>query len=168
MSHAAGWQFHRGSSFDTTIGNTVGERPTKVRQFGGVLVNCLLDTGSQITAVSEQFFVQYIQPTGVTYKEGKWFTLTGANGLEIPYVGMVIMDVKVDGTVVHGVGILVTKDSQEMAAVQGGIPGILGTNVLKHIPKYESLFVSDDDPANVAYIARADTQLVPAQWEGNS
>ena len=161
MSHVAGLEQRQdGSLSDARYRNTVGNRPTV--KFGEVCVDCLLDTGSHITAVSELFFTKYIQPTGVVYEQGRWFTLSAANGLDIPYKGIAIMDVEVDGQVVKDVGILVTKDNEMTDAVKMGIPGILGTNVLRRLPKFATFFASDDGPSGTVHVAGLDSQLIPA------
>lgn len=55
---------------------------------GGVEVNCLLDTGSQVSTITESFFRKYIARNDRELVSCSWLKLTAANGLDIPYVGV--------------------------------------------------------------------------------
>lgn len=53
-----------------------------------------MDTGSQVTLMTEACFNQLFPEQDVGSKEDLgWLTLTAANGLQIPYVGYVLADV---------------------------------------------------------------------------
>ena len=120
---------------------TVGQRPETEIMIQGISVNCLVDTGSQVSTISESFYKDKLQ-SHVQLQEGKWFPLSAANGLEIPYLGVTLVDVEVFGTCVKQVGFLVVKDNPLVQASKIKEPGILGTNVLKYLSTWNSLFDS--------------------------
>lgn len=76
------------------------------------------------------------------FKTTRWLTLTlcAANGLEIPYLGYLELDVEVDGLKVPRCGVLVLKDTPATVKQRPEVPGLLGTNVLAQIPKFGDLF----------------------------
>ena len=102
-------------------------------KIGGIPVNSLLDTGSEVTTITEEFFNLHYKPKGQTLLSTRnWLTLTAANGLEIPYAGYVEMDIEVNGLVLEQRGILVVKSptSQLSKERKREIPGLIGMNVL--------------------------------------
>uniref|UniRef100_A0A8P4KCX1 Gypsy retrotransposon integrase-like protein 1 n=1 Tax=Dicentrarchus labrax TaxID=13489 RepID=A0A8P4KCX1_DICLA len=101
---------------------------------GGVEVNCLLDTGSMVSTMKESFFHQHFRNSPHACQ---WLQLTAANGLSIPYVGYVELDVSVLGTVISKRGILVVKDPLGPPS-ETDIPGVLGMNVIREC--YAELF----------------------------
>lgn len=61
---------------------------------GGIPVPCLVDTGSMVSTITESSFVQHFAPWGEEkLKSCHWLQLKAANGLEIPYVGYLELDV---------------------------------------------------------------------------
>ena len=86
----------------------VGGTPTATGKLSGVEVECLVDTGSIVTLVSETFFKQKRETMcGGVQGGGKMLTLRGANGLEIPYLGYINLDIQVGGVTVSKCGVLV-------------------------------------------------------------
>ncbi|KAL0152450.1 hypothetical protein M9458_052173, partial [Cirrhinus mrigala] len=57
-----------------------------------------------------------------------WLQLRAANGLTIPYIGYLELDVELCGRVVLGCGILVVRDPPGGVCAQ--VPGVLGMNIL--------------------------------------
>ena len=55
---------------------TVGKCPVVTVQMGGVDVPCLLDTGSQVSTVTESFFRQNIAPGDSELASCHWLKLT--------------------------------------------------------------------------------------------
>ena len=96
---------------------------------GGAQVLCLVDTGSMVSTVTESFFLQHFQPWGHERLQAcNWLKLRAANGLDIPYVGYLELDVELCGTSVPRCGVLVVKDPP--GAVSAQVPGILGMNII--------------------------------------
>ena len=98
----------------------------------------LVDTGSQVTTISEACFKDKLSGN-VDFCAGKWFPLSAANGIEIPYLGVALVDLVVFDTLVKQVGVLVVKDTQASNESRNKVPGILGTNVLHNIPQWKSM-----------------------------
>ena len=118
----------------------VGGTPTVQARLGGVDVLCVVDSGSMVSFVTEEFYKKKLQPTcGRVRKDGRMLTLRAANGLEIRYLGYLELDVEVDGVNVPGCGVLVLKDTPATAKKRREVPGLLGTNVLAQIPKFGDL-----------------------------
>ncbi|XP_076840784.1 uncharacterized protein LOC143485286 [Brachyhypopomus gauderio] len=109
---------------------------------GGVSVKCLLDTGSMVSTITEGFFRKHFQSSTMVLQQCNWLQLKAANGLEIPYVGYIELDLTVLGKTLCGMGILVVKESVclEPGAVSVGLPGLLGMNVISEC--YRELFQS--------------------------
>ena len=117
----------------------VGNCPVLCVHMGGVAVPCLIDTGSMVTTITESFFMKHF--THLQRKDCKWLGLKAANGLDIPYIGYLELDVVVLGQCISERGILIVKDPTDVG-LQGRkveTPGILGMNVLGDC--YRTLFV---------------------------
>ena len=99
----------------------------------GVSVSCLLDSGSEVSTITEEFFNTHFKPKGQELlSTSGWLKLTAANGLETPYLGYFELDIEAFGLNVPRRGILVVKDSANdaMRARKRDVPGLLGINVL--------------------------------------
>lgn len=104
---------------------------------GGVRVSCLVDTGSMVSTVTESFFLQHFQSWGHERLQScNWLKLRAANGLAIPYVGYLELDVELCGTSVPRCGVLIVKDPP--GEVSSQVPGILGMNIIRRC--YHALF----------------------------
>ena len=66
-------------------------------------------------------------------------SLRGANGLEIPYLRYLELDVQVEGVTVPNCAVLVLKDTAATVEQKGWSPGVLGMNVLANIPEWAKL-----------------------------
>lgn len=114
----------------------VGQCPEVSVKIGGVSFRCLLDTGSNVSTMTEDFFRNHLHgEDGDMYCTARWLKITAANKLPLPYLGYVEVDVEVLGTTVPECGFLIIKDSDT-----GGIgeqepdespPGIIGMNIVK-------------------------------------
>ncbi|KAK3753252.1 hypothetical protein QZH41_004468 [Actinostola sp. cb2023] len=112
----------------------VGKCPVVVVDMGGVQVNCLLDSGSEVSTITESFFKKHFQGKDLLCTSG-WLTLTAANGLDIPYVGYFELDVCALGINVAQRGILVVKDPEGKDARQRKqvVPGLVGMNIISKL-----------------------------------
>lgn len=103
---------------------------------GGVEVPCLVDTGSMVSTITESFFVQHFEPWGEEkLRSCNWLQLRAANGLGIPYIGYLELDVELCNKVIAKRGVLVVRDPLGPSSS----PGILGMNIIKTC--YKELFV---------------------------
>lgn len=113
---------------DVVLERAVGECRTVEIKLQGVEVSCLLDTGSQVSTISEGFFNEHwsAEDTNIHYTF-EWLKITAANGLEIPYVGYVELEVEAMGLTIPERGFLIVRDSAQSCSV----PCLLGMNVIK-------------------------------------
>ena len=109
--------------------NAVGECPEATVLMDGVKVHCLLDTGAQVSTLSETFFKKHFLEKGL--QDVKSFIhIYAANGQDIPFVGYVEVTLEVLGCSLENVGILVVKDVEGvMAHRKKSVPGVIGSNV---------------------------------------
>ena len=115
----------------------VGQCPTVDILLGNVKVKCLLDTGSNVSTITETFFEQHFKPT---LENCEWLSLSAANGLGIPYLGYFERDVCALGKVAKGRGILVVRDPTDTVTLRRkvAVPCILGMNVIKQFYEMEA------------------------------
>ncbi|XP_028290920.1 uncharacterized protein LOC114454569 [Gouania willdenowi] len=115
-------------------------------KIGEVPVRCLLDTGSQVSTISESFFKQQLLGREEdVFPAAKWLKLTAANSLPIPYIGYVELDMEAMGLNIPECGFLIVKDHiQEEAggedkelnqsrtqSHQEAAQGLIGMNIIK-------------------------------------
>lgn len=111
-----------------SVDKLVGGVPVVALQFNGVPIHCLLDTGSQVTLMRESFFQEHFGQQGALLEDpSAWLALQAANGLAIPYLGYVLLDVKVGDVLFPGCGVVVVKDH-----CLANTNGLVGTNIIKH------------------------------------
>ena len=119
-----------------------------------------LDSGSQVSFVTETFFKRAIQPQRHELHSARnWLTIPAADGLEVPYVGYFETDVCVAGHVVADRAILVVRDAGQ------SLPGLLGMNVLAYIPRFAASIshLVVPDGTKFARVAARLAVCVPAQ-----
>ena len=113
VSHAV--EEDSGSKPDTTdhiLRTVVGGTTILYAKMGGTEVQCVVDTGSMVSFVPEAVYKEVLLPQcGKAKGIGNVLTVRGANGLEIPYLGYLELDVEVEGVVIPGCGILILKDT---------------------------------------------------------
>ncbi|XP_063404607.1 uncharacterized protein LOC134688069 [Mytilus trossulus] len=109
----------------------VGKWPTVSAYVAGFKVNCLVDTGSTVTTVTESFYNRFLRrctdlQTDIT------FNLKGANGSCIPYIGYVEVDIDIMGQRLPNRGVLIVKDPIDSYTRmrKENVPGLLGMNVI--------------------------------------
>lgn len=105
---------------------------------GGVVVPCLVDTGSMVSTITESFFRQHFESRGPErLKACHWLQLRAANGLPIPYLGYLELEIELCGRSLPGCGLLVVRDPSP-ASGSPPAPGVLGMNILQRC--YRTLF----------------------------
>lgn len=122
------------------VTKTVGGRPVIKVKIGGQEVNCLVDTGSQVSSISEKFYRDCM--VGQLLETHHWLTLKAANGLDIPYLGLLVLPVEVGSLTLEDMGILVTKETPENRIKQEELPGLIGTNILRQLPSFSELLIN--------------------------
>lgn len=89
-----------------------------------------------VSTITESFFLAQFAPWGYDRLHScHWLQLRAANGLAIPYIGYLELDVELCGKVMPHCGILVVKDPP---GIVSSVPGILGMNVIRQC--YRELF----------------------------
>lgn len=107
----------------------IGECPYVNVKMNGQCIPFVLDTGSQVTLLSQKLFKKYLENTCLTsVGETPWLTLRAANGLKIPYVGYVLVDCMVGSIHVPSKGVIIVNDD-----CLGPEQGILGMNIIKPV-----------------------------------
>ena len=116
---------------DEVLQRAVGNCPVVMIKIKGVAVPALVDTGSQVSTVTESFFKKHFSQQKLL-ATGDWLTLRAANGLDVPYVGYFEADVVCASKVVPRTGILVIRDPEDSVGKQrkAAVPGLLGMNVI--------------------------------------
>lgn len=128
-----------GSSILASTGREglISSCPHLLVRMGEVQVPCLIDTGSMVTTITENFFVKNFEPWGQERLQScHWLQLRAANGLEIPYLGYLELAVELCGKVMGSCGVLVVRDPPGDA--HSRVPGVLGMNVIRKC--YQELF----------------------------
>ncbi|MGL5293021.1 MAG: retropepsin-like aspartic protease, partial [Aeromonas sp.] len=119
----------------TSLSRLIGHCPVVVAQVNGQEIRCILDTGSQVTLFTESLAHELFGTNGRPPAEAPWLTLRGANGLDIPYVGYLVTDLKIHGVVVPQKGVVVVRDP-----CLGSRRALIGMNVISDC--WEELFRS--------------------------
>ena len=105
----------------------VGPRLECEVKMGESTVRGLVDTGSQVTIVSEGLYRRYLQqPSCLAFQ----FRLTAANGSAIPTIGCFVTDIVHQEQRVPGVVVVIVPDTP------GQPDCILGTNFLSHLSQF--------------------------------
>lgn len=127
----------------------IGHCPQVDVQVNDKNVRCLIDTGSQITMFSESLCNELFGKSNQTGSGMPWFTLHGANGLDVSYIGYLIVNFKVKGVQVPEKGVVVVRDQ-----CLGTHKALLGMNVITNC--WEELFHQQHGTAAATNRAKSD------------
>ena len=125
-----------GRSVGSLLKKAVGTCPEAEIQVGGRACRCLLDTGSQISTVTETWYKANVSESDKAGLEdiGGMFSLSAANGYSIPYVGYIELDIFAAGTHLPASGFIVVKDPPAGSPIEQRkkfVPGLIGSNLLQ-------------------------------------
>ena len=121
------------------LARAVGKSPRTIIKIGGVEVEALVDTGSQVTTLSRHSFERFFG--GKTLESThRLLKLTAANGLPIPVEGYMVVDVVIGDESVTDAVIIIT-DVDNSAS-----PCLLGMNLLQRVKKFLPLLPSPRPP----------------------
>ncbi|KAM7167727.1 uncharacterized protein RBU57_006071 [Macrochelys suwanniensis] len=122
------------SVFDDFCGRAFGDCLTVEITIAGVRTRCLIDTGSEVTTISESYFRNYLKERDLTMHNTRFVQLTAANGLAIPVVGCLEADVGYMGQTIPGKCIFILEDTaSEKTLMEDRVPGILGMNIIREL-----------------------------------
>ena len=127
--------------------NVIGECPTEEIIVKGRRLAALVDTGSQVTLMTQAAF-RSLQHSVPLQSLAGWLNITAANGSDVPYDGVFWADVEVRGVVVPG--ILVQREDKPTDP-----PVLLGMNVLGQV------LPPTPDIKGIARLAGKDSVYVP-------
>ena len=113
----------------------VGKCPEVTVRLGSHPVRCLLDTGAQVSTITESFFKEQIAREEDLVDVSAFIRITGGHGLEIPYLGYIELTLQVADRQFPNMGFLVVKDpvDGEMQARKKKVPGVIGSNIFRDI-----------------------------------
>lgn len=107
----------------------VGKCPEVDIHIDGVSVRCLLDTGSNVSTLTESFFRENLHGEDKDlHCTSKWLRITAANKLPLPYLGYVELDIQVMGLTIPECGFLIVRDG-DSSEPDLTPPGIIGMNI---------------------------------------
>lgn len=147
----------------------IGETPELCVTVAGVRIKCLIDSGANVSTVTESYFKTSGLDKLCKLKTIKWLEVKAANGKEIPYLGYFEADVNVGGVLVPRCGILVTNDTPFTLNRKQTLPGVLGTNIIGRLPNAENLFKglnnNNDQPKKpeVVLVKAAEAVCIPPE-----
>ena len=127
---------HSGSqeqNHSTEFNRVVGKCPEIEVEMNHIPIRCLLDSGSQVTTITESCFNSRFQDKADTLKSSSWIKLSASNGLEIPTKGLLTIDIQIQGKVFRDAHVLVVQDpiDVDMKRTKEKTPGIIGCNILQ-------------------------------------
>ncbi|KAL0151937.1 hypothetical protein M9458_052744 [Cirrhinus mrigala] len=118
-----------GTSRDRFLERAVGTCPMVDLKIRGVLVSCLLDTGSQVSTIIEGFFREhFFGNESYVLSTSGWLKITAANGLDIPYLGYMELDVEVMGMTLPECGFLIVKETPSSSSMAV----LIGMNIISN------------------------------------
>ena len=106
-------------------GRAIGESPRLLISLVGVEVDALMDTGSNVTTISEEMFRCHFQDRLHLHPNDMYFRLRGVNGEELPMVGYLVADLTVGSEVIPAAVIMVVSNPIS--------PCLVGMNVLRRM-----------------------------------
>lgn len=138
-SHTTG-SFNKGSC----LAKAVGICPETSVKLNGVEVWCLLDTGAQVSTITESFYRNHALQLGNLVDITDILSLSAANGGEIPYLGYIECNLQALGHTFKDMGFLVVKDpiNEVVGQRKRKVPGVIGSNVFKSMG--DTLIDKDD------------------------
>ena len=103
---------------------------------GSVEIQCLLDTGAQVSTITESFFREHLaEKEGQVKDVSQLIRISAAQSLEIPYVGYVELPIQLFGHVCENMGFLIVKDpvGTTLSERKKLVPGVIGSNIFRDV-----------------------------------
>ncbi|CAC5418357.1 unnamed protein product [Mytilus coruscus] len=118
---------------DNTLKTTVGVCPKANVEVNGIKMCSLLDTGAQVSTMTESFYRNHMADFGDLVDITDMLRISAANGGDIPYLGYIECNLKALGYTFENMGFLVVKDPSEDTLKQRKrrVPGVIGSNIFK-------------------------------------
>lgn len=123
----------------------------------------LIDSGSEVSTMTENFYKQHIGSREV-HDTNNWLKITGANQLQVPYHGYVTVNIELLGMNIPSTGFLVTKeassDNTTPAFKDGDHEVIIGCNVLYQLIDKLSTQYGNNWKDHIAMTGEAEVRAV--------
>lgn len=127
----------------TDVKKLIGKVPKVSLCLDDVPIQCILDSGSNVSLIKNSYFSKHFGSHGMKLKDASsWLALEAANGLDIPYLGYVLLHVKIGQVELPECGFLVIKDQCLTDS-----EGVLAMNVISQC--YEKM----DQEKPLAYLS---------------
>ena len=119
------------------IENAVEDCPEVKVRVGRVDVRCLIDTGAEVLAIMESFYKEFLAQGREVIDVTSYIRISASQGLEIPYIGYLELQLTAFSHKVEGLGFLIVEDPvlTPIQARKKRVPGVLGSNVLRDMCK---------------------------------
>ena len=120
------------SSQQELLDQVVGKCPIVQARLAGSSFLCLVDSGSEVTTVTESFYLKNLWGK-LLQGTHDWIQLKAANGLNIPCFGLLQADFEFNGKLFKKACVLVVKDPSDAATSEHKqeVRGVVGCNILK-------------------------------------
>ena len=110
-----------------------GQTPRVTVEVQGMQVGAMADSGAEVSMITEAWYQEVLLPMQVAL-HGTDVQISDANGMEIPCVGYVRVDLRVEEQVIKDCGLFVKRTGGCEGVVQGmQLPVLLGMNVLAEL-----------------------------------
>lgn len=123
-----------------------------------------MDSGSEVSTITESFYNQNLRQ--FPQREIRnWIKLVGANGLDVPIVGLIEVNINISEVELKNMCVLIVKDTHDLLSSERKqrVPGILGCNVLKQCSGFKDLgdfaYLSQSYESFVAFQSRICARL---------
>ena len=132
----------------SVVHKAIGQCPEVTVLLGGQEICCLVDTGAQVSTVTESFFKQHFAGERDLVDVSTCIRITGSYGLDIPYLGYIELCLSVAGKEFLNLGFLVVRDPIDSATRRRKmkVPGVIGCNVLRDLREAVEYKSVKDDP----------------------
>lgn len=124
-------------NLQSVLDRAVGKCPEASIQVGNVDMRCLLDTGAQISTITEEFYRKNLENGQVPVDVSSFIRITAANGLNVPYLGYIERTLTICGIDFPNCGFLIVKDpyGTPLEERKVNVPGVIGSNILQTVQK---------------------------------
>lgn len=102
---------------------------------GGVDVGCLIDTGAKVSTITESFYKEFLAQGREVIDMTSYIRISASQGLEIPFVGYVELQLTAFSHKFEGLGFLIVIPVSTPIQARKRVPGVLGSNVLRDMCK---------------------------------
>lgn len=118
--------------------NTIGNCPEDTASIMGQDFRCLIDSGSQISSITEKFFNEHFRDRIGQLTSTSWVTVSTASGSTMPVLGILTTTITFRGITLPDTNILVINDppiDSKISLLKEQVPGVIGCNIIPKVFK---------------------------------